>query len=67
MKYVVTILVVAALSLLVFVYRSEFEGYLPGWLLTQPGARRGLSQPPALLRVMVDDMAAEGGRGKAGP
>ncbi len=32
MKYVVTILVVAALSLLVFVYRSEFEAYLPGWV-----------------------------------
>lgn len=32
MKYVVTILVVAALSLLVFVYRSEFEAYLSGWV-----------------------------------
>lgn len=41
MKYVVTILVVAALSLLVFVYRSEFEAYLPGWVAHPAGGSQG--------------------------
>ncbi len=31
MKYIVTILLVAAISLLLFVYRGEFEAYLPAW------------------------------------
>lgn len=41
MKYVVTFLVVAALSLLVFVYKSEFEAYLPAWVVHAPASTEG--------------------------
>lgn len=43
MKYISTLVVVAAISILLFVYRSDFAAYLPAWAVEASSASDGIS------------------------
>lgn len=50
MKYILTLVVVAALSVLLFVYRSDFQAYLPAWAnptATQPESVHASADRPS--------------------
>ncbi|WP_320198865.1 efflux RND transporter periplasmic adaptor subunit [Agrobacterium sp. rho-13.3] len=55
MKYIITIVIIAAGSALLFVNRDEFASYLPAWA-SQPAAKSGGASPSA------DGQSKNGGR-----